>query len=372
MRMWPTNSAWCLLLHAFLVAVLVLPLPQQGRGEEPAFAEEIDRLVQPYLDESIVVGMVVGAVRGEESSVRGYGRVRRNDPAKPDGNTVYEIGSVTKTFTGLLLADAVTRGDMRLDQPAARWLPGTARMPRHADRPITLADLATHVSGLPRLPANLNSSSEKDPYADYAAEDLYAFLKSHTPQCAPAVEQEYSNLGFGLLGQILAEQAGKDYEQLVRSVIATPLGMHDTGIELTESMRSRLAPPHGADLTPASPWRFQAMAGAGALRSTAEDMIRYARAHLDPPDNQLGEAIELAWRVHQPPIAPQDFAMGLGWHLARDGITRWHNGQTGGYHAMLLIDRPRRIAVVVLSNTATMQIDPLAEQLVRLLAGAPE
>jgi CubicO group peptidase (beta-lactamase class C family) len=112
------------------------------------------------------------------------------------------------------------------------------------------------------------------------------------------------------------------------------------------------------------------LAGAGAVRSTANDMLAFVRANLDPPKGELGQAIEMAWNIHQKPIAETDFAMGLGWHVARDCQTRWHNGQTGGYHAMVLINRPLRIGVVVLANTATGEIDRLAEDLVRMLAGA--
>lgn len=147
--------------------------------------------------------------------------------------------------------------------------------------------------------------------------------------------------------------------------------MDDTAVELSDAMQARLAPPYDAQLSEDHRWHFQAIAGAGAVCSSVEDLLRYARAHLNPPEGQLGEAIELAWKVHQ---GAQDggFAMGLGWHVARDGSTRWHNGQTGGYHSMMLVNRLSGIAVVVLANTATMEIDVLAEQLIRALAGAKE
>lgn len=363
------HGGWTLLLA--LPMLLGLPA-QRSTGQQPELAVQIDRLVQPYLDQQIAVGMVVGAIRSDESIVRGYGRVARDEQAQPTGQTVYEIGSVTKTFTGLLLADAVVDSRLQLDQPVADLLPSGVRMPQHADGPIRLKHLATHASGLPRLPDNLSPADARDPYADYGREDLHAFLSNHRATRGPATKLDYSNLAFGLLGQVLAEQAGFSYDQLIRSVIAEPLKMDHTGVELSREMRVRLAPPYGADLKPGHNWRFQAMAGAGAVHSTADDLLRYARAHLHPPQGPLGRAIELAWKIHQPPIDGEDFAMGLGWHIARDGATRWHNGQTGGYHAMLLINRPAEVAVVVLANTATMELDVLAEQLVRMLAGMPE
>lgn len=360
---------WIFLLVLPMLSALSL---ERCKAEGPELPAQIDRLVQPYLDESIVVGMVVGVIREDDSVIRGYGRVSRDEPAKPTGQTVYEIGSLTKTFTGLLLADAVANGRMQLDRPIADLLPDGGRIPQHADGPIRLVHLATHASGLPRLPSNLSPSDPRDPYADYGAEELFRFLSSHSPTRGPATELEYSNTGFGLLGQILADQADTSYGELVVSVIAEPLRMKDTAVDLNKSMRARLAPPYNGELAEDHNWNFQAMAGAGAVRSSGDDMLRYARAHLHPPQGPLGKAIKLAWEVHQPAIKAEDFAMGLGWHVARDGATRWHNGQTGGYHSMLMINRPANVAVVVLANTATMEVDTLAEQLVRMLVGVPE
>ncbi len=349
--------------------VLMTVIVSVASAEDPPWAAQIDSLIQPYLDNSVVVGLVVGAVRGDESAIRGYGRVTLTEPNKPDGHTVFEIGSVTKTFTGLLLADAVVDGRLRLDQPLAELLPETVRIQEHAEGPIRLQHLATHVSGLPRLPTNLSPRDARDPYADYGKEEMYAFLSGYTLPRGPGVEVAYSNLAFGLLGEILAAQAETSYAELVQSAIAEPLKMEATAVELDAAMQARLATPYSVDLSEDRRWGFRAMAGAGGVCSTAEDMLRYARAHLHPPEGSLGKAIELAWEVRQPPIKPQDFSMGLGWHIARDGETRWHNGQTGGYHCMLLINRKLDIAVVVLANTATMEIDALAEQLVRALAG---
>jgi serine-type D-Ala-D-Ala carboxypeptidase/endopeptidase len=359
--------------RCWLIALTVLVwFCGSSMADDSELAQKIDALVQPYLDESIAVGMTVGVVHGDKSLVRGYGRVDREDAKPPTGKTTYEIGSISKTFTGLLLADAVVQDQVRLDQPVAELLPSEVQMQQHGDGPVLLKHLATHVSGLPRMPNNLSPSDVSDPYADYRREDLYAFLSDHVPARGPAKEYEYSNLAFGLLGQLLADLAGKSYHELIRSRIADPLGMIDTSVELDDAAQSRLALPYNAALATDKNWLFQSIAGAGAVRSTVDDMLLYARAHLHPPADQVGEAIELAWAIHQPPLKNSDFAMGLGWHVARDGSTRWHNGQTGGYHSMILINRSSDLAVVVLSNTATMEIDVLAEQLVRALMGASE
>ncbi len=333
--------------------------------------QRIDRLVQPYLDHEIVVGMTIGVLHKGQKGIFGYGRMSKEDDRVPDGDTVYEIGSTTKVFTGVLLADAVTRGHVKLDQPAGAFLPSGVKMPSLGKRAITLQDLSTHVSGLPRLPDNLRLTADPgNPYAAYTVEDLYAFLNGHKLTRAPGEGSEYSNLGQGLLGHLLARREDSTYEQLLQDRIATPLGMTSTTITLNQHQQSRLAPPHMGDGQPASNWDLPVLAGAGAIRSTANDMLRFAGANLAPPKGTLGEAIDLAWTVHQKPLAKGTHAMGLGWHVAHDGSTRWHNGQTGGYHSMLLVNRPTKTAVVLLANTATGEVDRLAEDIIRMILGA--
>jgi CubicO group peptidase (beta-lactamase class C family) len=243
-------------------------------------------------------------------------------------------------------------------------------MPVRGERKITLEDLATHRSGLPRLPDNLNPADPTNPYADYTPQLLLEFLAGYKLTREPAKEFEYSNLGMGLLGYLLAEKQNKSYEQLLRERIAAPLKMTDTVIKLDAAQRARLAPPHDGDGRAGKNWDLPTLAGAGAIRSTAADLLRFAQANIKTPEGELGQAIELAWRVHQEPLKGGPFAVGLGWHIARDGSTRWHNGQTGGYHSMLLVRREQQLAVVLLTNSGTGDVDALAEDIMRMLAGA--
>ena len=339
-----------------------------ARAEE-SFSLRIERLVKPYLDNDIMVGATIGVLSGGKKDILGFGRLDRSDERQPDGDTIYEIGSVSKVFTGVLFADAVTREVGRLDQPAQEWLPRNVKMPRYGERAITLRDLATHVSGLPRLPDNLQLTNAQNPYAAYTVTDLYDFLSGHQLRRAAGETVEYSNLGVGLLGHLVAHQQHTSYEALLRERIAEPLGMESTTIVLDDSERARLAIPHTADGAASINWDLPALPGAGAIRSTAADMLHFAAANLAPPTNELGRAIELAWQVHQQPTAAGGHAIGLGWHVALDGQTRWHNGQTGGYHAMLLVNRAMDAAVVVLANTATSEVDRLAEDVMRTVAG---
>ncbi|UUO07790.1 serine hydrolase [Blastopirellula sp. J2-11] len=353
------------------IAILFLLFASVAQAAD--LAEQMDRLAKPYIDSETVVGMSIGIIQGDKTVVRGYGELSADDSQVPDGKTIYEIGSISKVFTGLLLADAVVEGRVSLETPAEDLLPEGFSMRRsEKDQPIQLRHLATHASGLPRLPDNLKPADPYNPYADYTDQRLAEFLAGHQPNKQPGASMEYSNLGAGLLGTLLAFERKTNYESLLQERIATPLKLVDTGITLNAEQQKRLASPHIAGGTPGHTWDFDALAGAGAIRSDVDDLLKFAQAQLDPPAGKLGAAIDVAWRVQQKPLDKNDFAMGLGWHVARDGSTRWHNGQTGGYHSSLFVSRKLDAAVVVLTNTATGEVDALAEQLMRMLAGAEE
>ena len=189
-----------------------------------------------------------------------------------DGSQVFEIGSITKAFTASLLADMAARGEVRLDDPVAKYLPPSAHVPSRNGKQITLVDLATQSSGLPRLPTNLAPRNPANPYADYSVEQLYAFLSGYELPRDVGATYEYSNLGMGLLGHALALKAGTSYENLVNRRLLTPLGMRETAITLSPALRARLAPGHDGEGNVVPNWDLPTLAGAGAVRSTAFDM----------------------------------------------------------------------------------------------------
>jgi CubicO group peptidase (beta-lactamase class C family) len=339
---------------------------------DESLSTRIDTLVKPYIDNEIVVGMTVGVVQNGERWVQGFGRLTESNAQSPDGETIYEIASNTKTFTGILLADAVIRGKVQLDDPAQRYLPDGVTMPSKGDVPITLRHLATHASGLPRLPDNMSMKNVDDPYADYTLEQMQEFLSSHKLRRRPVTQIAYSNLGFGLLGWLLSREAGMSYEELLLDRVTRPLKMYDTVVELSPTMQSRFARPHRVGGIETGPWNISTLAGLGGLHSTANDMLNYLQANLEPPAGDLGKAIDLAWQVQQAKLSKSEFDMGLGWHIAKDGHTRWHTGQTGGFHSCIFIDRRSKSGVVVLANTAATEIDALGESLIRMLMGIEE
>jgi CubicO group peptidase (beta-lactamase class C family) len=218
-----------------------------------------------------------------------------------------------------------------------------------------------------------------NPYADYTADKMYAFLGGHDLRRTPG-EYEYSNYAMGLLGQVLAERSGKSYEELVVERICDPLEMNDTRITLTDEQMQRFAPAYNGDLAANNHWDLAAFAGAGGLRSTVDDMLKFAAAALaEDEDRPVGQAeagssgyaitraIHLAWEKRHGEAG--EIGVGLGWHIARDGRTKWHNGQTGGSSSALFIYPPRRLAVVVLANTATDKTTTLGERIIQSLLG---
>ncbi|HTY64554.1 MAG TPA: serine hydrolase [Acidobacteriota bacterium] len=316
--------------------------------------EEIQKILEDRLGErKDRVGIVVGIIEPAGRRTVAYGSFDKNDARPVRGNTVFEIGSTTKVFTSLLLADMVQHGEVALSDPVAKYLPSNVKVPERG-RAITLEDLARHRSGLPRLPTNFNAAANPlNPYAQYSVQQLYEFLSGYTLPRDVGAAFEYSNLGVGLLGHVLTLAAGKDYETLVRTRICQPLGMIDTAIMLSPELKARLATGHDNRYEATPNWDLPTLAGAGALRSTADDMLSFLAAQLGYKSTVLDPAIALTRAKRMP--ADGKMEIGLGWLMRpkKDSEIVWHNGGTGGYRSFVGFDPKSRIGVVVLSNVNT-------------------
>ncbi len=299
------------------------------------------------------VGIVAGLVDASGERFLASGAAAPGGTAAPDADTVYEIGSITKVFTALVLADMVVRGELGLDDPVAKFLPAAAAVPERDGKKITLRDLSHQISGLPRMPDNLEPADGADPYVDYGADRMYAFLAKVKLARGVGEKYEYSNLGVGLLGHALALKAGMSYEELVRRRVLEPLGMGDTAMTLPERLKARLAPGSGPNLGPVKNWNFDVLAPAGALRSTARDMLKFLTAAMGLRETPLRRAFDLMLEKEQPTGVP-DLTIGLGWHIWRRYGTEivWHNGGTGGYRTWAGFDPVKKAGAVVLCNTA--------------------
>jgi CubicO group peptidase (beta-lactamase class C family) len=297
----------------------------------PANAGPLPERVEKTAQERIAAGtyqtLVFGVVDGDNSEVVAFGKL--DDGKTPDGDTVYEIGSITKTFTATLLAQAMLPGRVTLDTPVAQLLPDF-KIPSRGGMEITLEELGTQHSALPRMPSNVVAKDPANPYADYDAAKLQAFLAEYQLPRDPGAAYEYSNLGFGLLGNALAQLEHTTYGAVIDEKILKPLGMTMSGTVFSDAMRTHLAPGHDISGNAAKNWDLDALAGAGAIRSTANDMLRYLKANMGIAPSPLAAAMKFA----QQPRSDMTKIMriGLAWMTTNKGII-WHNGETGGYRS---------------------------------------
>ena len=318
--------------------------------------------VAPVLEKAAAAmpagGIVHAEIEGDRVTYGATGRLGAPAGVAPE-RVVFEIGSITKVFTGLLLAQAALEGKVGLDDPIAKHLPADLALDP-AVAAITLAQLASHTSGLPRLPDNLAPADPGDPYADYTEERLFDFLRRHRPSGPAPDAGDYSNLGFGLLGHILVRVEGVGFEELVRRRITGPLGMDDTVVALDSDRRSRLATPHSGT-TAVSLWGLGALPGAGALRSTAADLAKFVQALLDDRS-----PLAPAWRLVREPRARMGRSgqVGLGVFLSRRGedVVYSHGGGTGGFRTHLELTPATRSGTVVLVNNDSPDPGPLVAE----------
>ena len=342
---------------------------------------ELEGSIEEVLDRAMRsrrrVGLAVGVLAdGEERTwARGRTGAAAGD-GTPDARTIFEIGSITKVLTALVLADMAVREQVGLDDPVREHLPPSARVPSRDGREITMAQLATHTSGLPRLPAGLPKLVFRDrpggPYAGQSAEKVLAGLAGTRLKRAPGERFAYSNLGGALLGLALAWRAGCGYETLVRERVCDPLGMVDTRIEVPTADRPRLAQGHSWwRARPVSAWDLDGLAGAGGLRSTVADMLRFLRANLGAAPAGLAQAVELTHRTRVQ--ASKRVALGLGWVVAPRGMAGsamyWHNGGTGGFRSFVGLVEASGTAVVALANSGR-SVDRLGVRILKLLDAA--
>ena len=366
---WRQNGrSWPLVLASGQPPALtqVAPPPLPANWTLPSDAEAA-ALIDARIAARPGEGIVVGLLDTGKSRIVARGPAGTGTPF--DGRTMFEIGSMSKVFTALILADMVSKGEVALDDPAEKYLPAGARMPERGGRKITLRDLATHRSGLPRLPDNMPFGNPDDPYADYSEKLMLDFLGNYQLPRDIGSQFEYSNLGFGLLGYLLARAAHSDYPTLLARRITGPLGMRDTAITLSPGQEKRFAQGYDGYMRPTAHWTLPTLAGAGAIRSTASDMLIFLRAALDPR-SPIAPAMKIAMTERRPMGGPNE--IGLAWIISKPAAGHeimFHNGGTGGFRSAMVLDPARQRGVVVLTNVA---IEPASDDLaMHLMLGAP-
>jgi len=363
-----------------MLAILGISLGARANEPQPGLDARglITAHIAPLVAKEVINAAAVGVVYRGQVERHYFGQIVKDGPL-PVGDTLFEIGSITKVFTGILLAQMVAEGTVKLDTPVQELLPEGVRMPQKG-RAITLLDLAAHRSGLPRLPGNMHPADNANPYVDYTVQAMYDFLNSCELAREPGEAYEYSNLAVGLLGHVLALKAGESYEDLVKRRICGPLGMGNTTITLSEAQQGQLAPGHAPPgfclfrcaPVPVKNWDIPTLAGAGALRSTLNDMLLFLQANMQPGGTPIAGVAEAAQEA-QFTVDPAT-RVGFNWHLSSQGAERppmiWHNGGTGGYHAFLGFYRESQCGIVLLVNNQA-EVDAAAITILNELEKLP-
>ncbi len=329
--------------------------------------KKVDTAAREYIQKVNTVGLSVGVIKNGVVKIYNYGETGKGNNKLPTGNTIFEIGSITKTFTATLLAWYVNEGKAALTDPITKYLPDSvATNPQLKN--VTLQSLSNHTSGLPRLPENYVAQASYDkenPYKNYTKQLLFSYLKRCRLNTDPGKTYSYSNLGVGLLGVVLEKISGKSYEQMVQEVICTPLMMKNAAQHLSRLQNERFTTVYddSGELTPA--WDFAALAACGALRSSTADLAAYVKANMNKNDSKLSKALQLTQQIT---YTSTDTKIGLGWHIinvAGQPYT-FHNGGTYGSSSFMAFNKEKNLAVIILSNAAE-STDALGAELIKKL-----
>ena len=313
----------------------------------------VDSLVRPYIQLKHTAGLGIAVINNGKVTTYSYGESKKGEKQLPDANkTMFEIGSVSKTFTAILLADEVVKNKMSLEDPINKYLPDSIPKLAFKDVPITLKTLSNHTSGFPRLPMNLykNGDNLNTPYQNYDEKRMFTYLKNFKPFREVGLNYDYSNFAVGLLGSILAKQNNTTYEHLLIDKICKPLNLKNTKITLKGTDNQFFAQGYDEKDKAVSAWDLNSLAGAGGIRSTVSDMAKYVEANMSKAPKKLQKAIDLTQTIT---LNKGQNVIGLGWHfLTRKGHTIiQHSGGTGGFRSFVGFDKERQMGIVLLSNS---------------------
>jgi CubicO group peptidase (beta-lactamase class C family) len=309
--------------------------------------KKVDAAAREYIDRDNTAGLSIGVYSDGNIYTYGYGETTKENGQLPDANTLFEIGSISKTFTSVALAYYVNEGKVKLNDPITKYLPDSVAA-NPALKGITLQMLSNHTSGLARMPDNLSSATDPlNPYQLYDKKLMLAYLKNCKLNSAPGEQYAYSNLAVGLLGNILMQVSNKTYDQLA-DIICIPLEMKSTAQHLNGALKARMATVYNAEGSVTPLWDFDALAPCGALHSSVNDLLLYAKANLNPPNTKLGRAMELSHKI----TFSKDAKLGLAWHIITiNGVEYiFHNGGTYGSSSFFAFNKAKNVAVIVLSN----------------------
>jgi CubicO group peptidase (beta-lactamase class C family) len=330
----------------------------------------VDSATLPYISLLATTGLSIGILKNGKQFYYGYGETAKGNSQLPNENTIFEIGSITKTFTSLLFANAVEQDRVKQDDPVSKYFPDSIPVLEYEGTAVTLKTLSNHTSGVPRMPTNFHPVDNENPYRDYDVQDMFSFYKTLKLSRKPGTQFEYSNLGGGTLGIILEKVYKKNYQDLFVETICNPLGMNDTREFIRKNDSARFAKGYTEEGKYNSQWDFKALAPAGAIRSTVSDLLIYANANLGAAPKSLEKAIQL---THVETFSAGNDKIALGWLYIKPGMDEvlFHNGGTGGFRSYLAINLDKKFAVVVLSNTS-IGVEDVGNAIMRWLEENPQ
>jgi serine-type D-Ala-D-Ala carboxypeptidase/endopeptidase len=350
--------------YAAIAAVAAASLvagAQEPKGpvtSDPLAATILERIAYDKLDVCLMAGVVSAKTRVI------FACTRTGESKEPGGDAIFELGSLSKVFAGLVLADMVRRGEVSLDDPVSKYAPPGAKLPARDGREITLRHLVTHTASLPAMPPGIGPAEfmRRTMDGDHAA--LYEALARVELERPIGGDVAYSNLGFLWLADLIGRRAGKPYDQLLKERVLDPLGMKDTGVRFTPAQAARRVQGHDRAYKPLPPLEFPpSLAAAAGLNASMDDLLKLAAALAGRAKTPLDETIALALSpIH---VMPGQSRMGYAWFLSQraDGRIVFHNGETAAAYAAIAVNTATRIASVVLADAPT-EFDDLTVHLV--------
>jgi len=318
-------------------------------GEEFALTDPVKKVIRDNVNNGKHQALFVGIIDENDIEYYYYGDTAK-DENPIDENTIFEIGSVSKVFTTLILADMVEKGEVNLNDPIDKFLPEEISTPTKDGRSITLFDLATHSSGLPRMPHDF-PTSDMDEQFQYDREEMYDSLSKVDLSREIGSKYEYSNFGVSLLGHILSLQADQSYEELLKERVLDKLGLESTCVKQCDVLRDRFAKPHVLGFAANELNLSDEMSGAGEIRSSGKDMLSFLSYAMGLKDSDLRSSFELTQKVNRQ--IDDKLSIGLAWHMLQkdDRMIIWHNGATNGFASFVGFDPESNQGVVVLTNS---------------------
>ncbi len=354
-------------LSFIMVFVILTTLAQSGDYIIPAHKDvldsKMDSIVKAFMDNPANCGLSIAVYQNKKITYYNYGEIKRGSKQIPSNKTIYEIGSISKTFTGILLAQAVHDLKVNTNDPVKKYLGDGFDNLAYKGKDIELVHLANHSGRVHRVPFNLAMQPNYDvnnPYKNYNKDMVFAYMKLMKPDTFPGTKSEYSNLGMGLLGIIEEKIYNKTYEELITEYICKPLGMNDTKITVTDT--ARFAKGNDGEGHQVPYWDLGALNGAGGIRSTTEDLINYAKANME----ETNPVFKLS---HQTTFNDARNHLGMAWHITmtkKSNELIWHNGRTAGFGSFCGFIKSKEVAVAVLGNSGN-PVDQIAIGILKLL-----